>query len=93
VSALFGSGHSQTTKVLKDSNIILSNAFEYRAPSKQAEAHTLEQVQQTGEPTKGDMTSRFIGLIVVPKHQIIKIELEERRSEILGQELSLRPKE
>lgn len=85
-------GKLSITKSTKDSNIILSNAFEYRAPSKKAEAEALEQMQQSGEPSKADMTSRFMGLIVVPKHQIEKIELEEKRSENGSQELPVRPK-
>lgn len=63
-----------------ESNIVLSNAFEYRngPKSKQSEANATK-------------TSRFLGLIVVPKHQIRKIELEERRNEQLG--LPLRAKD
>ena len=74
----------------KDSNIILSNAFEYRAPSEKAKEAAIEQLQQTGEPTEADMTSRFMGLIVIPKHQIVKIDLEGRRSEPTVQELPVR---
>ena len=81
------------TDTSKDSNIILSNAFEYRAPSQKAEAMALEQLSQTGETRKADMTSRFMGLVVIPKHQIVKIELEERRSEPVSQELPVRQKE
>ena len=50
-------------------------------------------MRQTGEAAKADMTSRFMGLIVVPKNQIVKIELEERRSEPTSQELPVRQKE
>jgi hypothetical protein len=81
---------------LQDSNVILSNAFEYRAPSRKAEAAAIEQARTTGESSKADMTSRFMGLIVIPKHHIVKIELEERRSEpaetASSQEIPIRPK-
>jgi N-alpha-acetyltransferase 38, NatC auxiliary subunit len=77
---------------MKESNIVLSNAFEYRAPSKKAEAKALEQMQQTGESSTVNMTSRYMGLIVVPKHQIVKIELEEKRSEVGDQGLPTRMK-
>lgn len=61
-----------------ESNIILSNAFEYRDSS---------QLDEQGATQK---TSRFLGLIVVPKHQTAKIELEERRNEPNVQELPFR---
>jgi N-alpha-acetyltransferase 38, NatC auxiliary subunit len=79
---------------LQDSNVILSNAFEYRAPSKKAEAAAIEQAATTGESAEADMTSRFMGLIVIPKHHIVKIELEERRSEpgVVNQDIPIRPK-
>lgn len=79
--------------MVQDSNIILSNTFEYRSPSKKAEVAAVEQVAKTGASSKADMTSRFMGLIVVPKHQIVRVELEERRNESTGQELPVRPKE
>lgn len=63
-----------------ESNVILSNSFEYRMPSKAAEEKAIEEAAATGKPVKADMTSRFVGLIVVPGHQIVKIELEETRT-------------
>lgn len=62
-----------------ESNVILSNSFEYRMPSKAAEEKAIEEAAATGKPVKADMTSRFVGLIVVPGHQIVKMELEENR--------------
>lgn len=62
-----------------ESNIILGNAFEYRMPSKAAEAAALAQAASTGLPVKANMTSRFVGLIVIPGHQITKMEVEESR--------------
>ena len=51
-------------------------------PSAKAEAKAKDHMQQTGEPARADMASRVLGLIVVSKHQIAKIEGEERRDEL-----------
>ncbi|KAI1614265.1 hypothetical protein EDD37DRAFT_638658 [Exophiala viscosa] len=75
-----------------DSNIILSNAFEYRTPSKHAEKVAVEEARETGNASRADMTSRFVGLIVIPGKQIAKMEVEERREWSGGQSLSLRTK-
>ena len=62
-----------------ESNIILGNSFEYRMPSKSAEQKALAEAEATGKAGKADMTSRFVGLIVVPGHQIAKVALEESK--------------
>jgi len=62
-----------------ESNIILANSFEYRMPSEAAEETAKREAKLTGKPTRADMTSRFVGLIVVPGKQIVKMELEESR--------------
>lgn len=62
-----------------ESNVILANAFEYRMPSKAAEEKAIAEAVATGKPAKADMTSRFVGLIVVPGQQIVKMALEESR--------------
>ena len=61
-------------------------------PSARAEAEAKERMQRTGEPARADMSSRFLGLIVVPKHQVAKIEVEERRDELASatQAMSIR---
>ncbi|KIW42621.1 uncharacterized protein PV06_06153 [Exophiala oligosperma] len=76
----------------KDSNIILSSTFEYRMPSKTVEAAAIGKLKSTGQASRSDMTSRFVGLIVVPGNQITKLEVEERREWPSGQSLSLRGK-
>lgn len=63
-----------------ESNVILANSFEYRMPSKAAEEKAILEAKTTGKPAKADMTSRFVGLIVVPGKQIVKMELEESRT-------------
>jgi N-alpha-acetyltransferase 38, NatC auxiliary subunit len=75
-----------------ESNIILSNAFEYRMPSPAAEKAAIEKTKATGQTSKADMTSRFVGLIVVPGKQIAKIEVEEKREWSANQSLSVRAK-
>jgi hypothetical protein len=69
---------------LQERNIILAGTYEYRFPSpsaiRDATANTNnEQIEAKPEPIKAtvDMTSRFIGLVVVPGQHITKIELEE----------------
>lgn len=62
-----------------ETNVILGNAFEYRMPSKAAEGKAIAEAAATGKPAKANMTSRFVGLIVIPGKQIIKMELEESR--------------
>jgi N-alpha-acetyltransferase 38, NatC auxiliary subunit len=75
-----------------ESNIVLSNAFEYRMPSQAAGKAVIEKLKATGQTIKADMTSRFVGLIVVPGKQIAKIEVEERREWSANLSLSLRTK-
>lgn len=62
-----------------ESNVILGNAFEYRMPSKTAAEKAIAEAVATGKPARADMTSRFVGLIVIPGKQITKMELEESR--------------
>ncbi|KAL8849725.1 MAG: hypothetical protein Q9221_005335 [Calogaya cf. arnoldii] len=61
-------------------NVILSMAYEYRSQSTNATPYTvkggLSTVQE--EEAKEPMTSRFMGLIVVPGQHITRIELQER---------------
>lgn len=65
----------------QDRNVILANTFEYRLPSQTAvQAAAAETTSTTTDGTgkfKMDMSSRFIGLVVVPGQHITKIELEE----------------
>ncbi|OKL64601.1 hypothetical protein UA08_00110 [Talaromyces atroroseus] len=66
-----------------DRNVILANTFEYRLPSQSA----LQAAAESASPSdagkfKMDMTSRFIGVVVVPGQHITKIEVEENPFEI-----------
>ncbi|TDZ20633.1 N-alpha-acetyltransferase 38-B, NatC auxiliary subunit [Colletotrichum orbiculare MAFF 240422] len=66
-------------------NVVLAHTYEYRQPSAQQRA---EAAQNSGGGTgsvKLDMTSRYLGLVVVPGEHIVKIEVEEFVSQIRGQ--------
>ncbi|EXJ81422.1 hypothetical protein A1O3_07714 [Capronia epimyces CBS 606.96] len=78
----------------RESNIILSTAFEYRMPPKASEKAAIDEVKATGQPRRADMTSRFVGLIVIPGKQIAKMEVEEKRDwpGSSGQPFSIRTK-
>jgi len=76
-----------------ENNVILSNAYEYRLPSDKAHKAAQEQAATGIGAAKANMTSRFLGLIVVPGKQIVKLEVEER-AEMEGERpLPLRPKD
>ncbi|KAJ5095811.1 Ribonucleoprotein LSM domain eukaryotic/archaea-type [Penicillium alfredii] len=66
-------------------NIILANSFEYRFPTpsaveaaaeKQQAQETEAEAEAKSATVKVNMTSRLIGLIVIPGRHITKIELE-----------------
>jgi len=61
-------------------------------PSETAKKEAIERSKSTGQPGKADMTSRFVGLIVIPGHQIVKMEVEEKREWSGNQSLSVRAK-
>lgn len=63
----------------QDRNIILSQTFEYRLPPP-PKAKDL----QGAESITLDMTSRYLGLVVVPGEYITKIEVEEFASQMKG---------
>jgi hypothetical protein len=66
----------------QDQNVILANTYEYRQPS-------LQQIQKSaanavpGQAVLAlDMSSRYMGLVVVPGKHILKIEVEEFASQM-----------
>lgn len=62
-----------------ESNIILAKTYEYRMPTEKAKREAIER-EQAGEGSgKADMTSRFLGLVVVPGRHITKLEVEENK--------------
>lgn len=70
---------SSSTELMQERNIILGQAFEYREPSLNTikAAANASAAPESTEKVKLDMTSRFLGLIVVPGQHITKIEAEE----------------
>lgn len=62
----------------QECNIILSQSYEYREPTPNAVKAAAESSSGTSSTTtlKVDMTSRFLGLIVVPGQYITKIEVD-----------------
>jgi hypothetical protein len=66
------------THSAQDRNIILSQTFEYRLPP--------PPTNIDGEKVALDMSSRYMGLVVVPGQYIEKIEVEEFESQIRGRE-------
>lgn len=62
----------------KDRNIILGNCYEYREPSEASLSRAATGKARDGsQKIQAVMTSRFVGLVVIPGEHIIKIELEE----------------
>lgn len=72
---------SRRSKYLVDTsqecNVILSQSFEYRHPTTSALKAAAEASSASAGTLKLDMTSRFLGLIVVPGQHITKIEVED----------------
>ena len=66
----------------QEQNVILSRCYEYRPPplsalSAQAETDKEAPADEVQKVVKADMTSRFLGLVVVPGKHITRIEIEE----------------
>ncbi|KAI1187630.1 hypothetical protein F5B17DRAFT_398671 [Nemania serpens] len=61
-----------------DRNVVLSLTYEYRQPSQQTLAEAAAAAAMTNSKTvKADMTSRYLGLVVIPGQHIVKMEVEE----------------
>ncbi|UPK99566.1 hypothetical protein LCI18_010501 [Fusarium solani-melongenae] len=66
-----------------DRNIVLAHTYEYRQPSSRQRAEAAEKAG--GETIKLDMSSRYLGLVVVPGHHIVRMEVEEFASQMRNQ--------
>ncbi|GES61381.1 LSM domain protein [Aspergillus terreus] len=72
-------------RLIKARNIILGSTYEYRYPTPSAVRDAAADAAKDPESPAGappnnvqvNMTSRFIGLVVIPGQHITKIELEE----------------
>ncbi|KAL2020710.1 hypothetical protein VTK56DRAFT_8010 [Thermocarpiscus australiensis] len=81
-----------------ESNIILQHTYEYRPPTHQQVSEAAAAAAaaagendddgtsrtDTGKKVKVDMTSRYLGLVVVPGQHIVRIEVEEFTSQTKG---------
>ncbi|KAI0390289.1 hypothetical protein F5Y17DRAFT_461923 [Xylariaceae sp. FL0594] len=69
-----------------DSNIVLAHTHEYRQPSAQKVAEAAAAAAASSGSGKGtfkaDMTSRFLGMVVIPGEHIIKLEVQEYVSQM-----------
>lgn len=59
---------------------MLSHTYEYRQPSEAKRSEALAK-SEDGKVTMG-MTSRYLGLIVVPGQYIVKMEVEQFASQL-----------
>ncbi|KAG9256034.1 uncharacterized protein F5Z01DRAFT_650871 [Emericellopsis atlantica] len=63
-----------------DTNVVISRTHEYRQPSASQRAAAAQN--STGTSVTLDMTSRFLGLVVVPGEHIVKMEVEQFASQM-----------
>ncbi|KAJ9130869.1 hypothetical protein NKR23_g11987 [Pleurostoma richardsiae] len=66
-----------------DRNIILAHTYEYREPSPRERAKQAENAAAVGSASVAmELSSRYLGLVVVPGEHIVKIELEQFTSQM-----------
>lgn len=68
------------TQRTQDTNVVLAQTYEYRQPSQRQREEATEKASD-GSVTL-DMTSRFLGLVVVPGQHIVKMEVEQFASQM-----------
>ena len=77
--------------------MVLANTNEYRQPSERtvkAAAAAVAAANASKDSVELDMISRFLGLVVLPGHHIVKIEVEQFASQMKGRSaLAKRPTE
>ena len=81
----------------KESNLVLQHTYEYRQPTAQqvaeaaaaAAAAATAGSRESKDKIKLDMTSRYLGLVVVPGRHIVRIEVEEFASQMRGRRLQV----
>lgn len=72
----------------QDKNIVLAHTYEYRQPS--AAKVKDAQDESVGGVVNLDMTSRYLGLVVIPGHHIVKMEVEQFASQMKSNSISHR---
>ncbi|KAL2107172.1 hypothetical protein VUR80DRAFT_5588 [Thermomyces stellatus] len=73
-----------------DRNIVLAQTYEYRHPSPRKRLEAAQKVGDASEVTMS-MTSRYLGLVVVPGAHVIKVEVEEFASQVRSPEGGISP--
>lgn len=76
-----------------ENNVILSTTHEYRMPTEKAQRRAESELAAGRGNGRADMTSRFVGLIVIPGKEITKIEVEGPRPTQNQTALPVRSKE
>ncbi|RYP03954.1 hypothetical protein DL764_004788 [Monosporascus ibericus] len=77
------SGGTDSGTHLQKSNVILAMTHEYRPPSTDKVGEAAAAAAHSGDDTvKMNMTSRYLGLIVIPGRYIVKMEVEEFVSQL-----------
>ncbi|KAF3021492.1 hypothetical protein G7054_g8902 [Neopestalotiopsis clavispora] len=71
------------------SNLVLSLTHEYRQPSQQKLLEAAASLES--DTLRAEMTSRYLGLVVVPGEHIVKIEVEEFVSQMKNRSILGRP--
>ncbi|CEJ88876.1 hypothetical protein VHEMI04900 [[Torrubiella] hemipterigena] len=71
-----------------EQNIVLSHTYEYRPPSDRQRAEAMAKVAGDESVTL-DMTSRYVGLVVVPGKYVVKIEVEKFSSQLSQEERTM----
>lgn len=70
------------TAHFQEMNVILAHTYEYREPSDRAVAEAAEKAM--GTKMSMDMTSRYMGLVVIPGQHIVSMSVEEFASQLKG---------
>lgn len=66
-----------------DRNVVLAVTYEHRQPSQQELSKAAAVAASSGSDTVvADMTSRYLGLVVIPGEHIVKMEVEEFTSQV-----------
>ncbi|KAK4239059.1 lsm domain-containing protein [Achaetomium macrosporum] len=65
-----------------ESNIILAHTYEYRQPTAQQISSAAAASDSSSGKVTMDMTSRYLGLVVVPGKYIVRIEAQEFTSQL-----------
>jgi N-alpha-acetyltransferase 38, NatC auxiliary subunit len=73
----------------QQSNLVLSLTHEYRQPSQQKLLEAAASLES--DTLRAEMTSRYLGLVVVPGEHIVKIEVEEFVSQMKNRSILGRP--